>query len=54
MSDDEQHVGTLISGTITCSCGAFETKHHALALDAIAEFDEHRRAVGADDEGGRE
>lgn len=46
MSDDE-HIGTLISGTIVCSCGDFETQHYALAIDAIAEFDEHREVVDA-------
>lgn len=36
-----RHVGRLLSGTIDCSCG-WSTAQHALANDALIEFDKHR------------
>ena len=36
-----KHTGSLVSGTITCSCGNFTTIHHVIAADAVAEFNRH-------------
>lgn len=44
-----EHQGTLLSGTITCTCG-YSTGHYAFALDADKDFTAHLKEVGADDE----